>query len=102
MIDRLLNELSDDINRQTAYAANERRNLTTMSLAIRNGELYGSSLMNRAFAQAEALTSVPNRHRSPQADEIGRASCRDSVCLYVEYSVVAEAFNKQTDKINYI
>jgi hypothetical protein len=52
-IDRLLNELSNDINRQTGYLANERRNMTTMSIAIKNGERYGSSLMNRAFAQAE-------------------------------------------------
>lgn len=52
-IDRLLNELSNDINRQTSYLGNERRNLTTMSIAIKNGERYGASLMNRAFAQAE-------------------------------------------------
>jgi hypothetical protein len=52
LIDRLLNELSEDINRQSAYVANERKNLTTLSVAVKNGELLGSSLANRAFAPA--------------------------------------------------
>lgn len=50
LIDRLLNELSEDIARQSAYVSNERSNLTTLSLAIKNGELLGSSLANRAYA----------------------------------------------------
>lgn len=52
LIDRLLNDLSEDISRQTSYVANERRNLTVLSLAIKNGELYGQSLANRAFSTA--------------------------------------------------
>jgi hypothetical protein len=52
LIDRLLNDLSGDISRQTAYVTNERRNLTVLSLAIKNGELYGQSLANRAFSTA--------------------------------------------------
>ncbi len=44
LTDRLLKEVSDDIQRQTAYVANERSNLTTLSAAIKNGELYGSAL----------------------------------------------------------
>ena len=43
LIDRLLKELSDDVQRQTAYAANERGALTTLSSAIKNGELYGGT-----------------------------------------------------------
>ncbi len=58
LVDRLLNELSDDISRQTTYVGNERRNLTTLSLAIKNGELFGPSLTNRAFASAAPLASV--------------------------------------------
>lgn len=50
VIDRLLNELSDDVSRQTAYIANERRNLGSLALAIKNGELYGTSLASRAYA----------------------------------------------------
>ena len=49
LIDRQLNEINETINRYTAYVNSERRNLTTISVAIKNGEYYGTSLMNRAF-----------------------------------------------------
>jgi hypothetical protein len=58
LIDRLLNELSEDINRQTAYVAAERSNLTALSLAIKNGESLGNSLANRAYATAAPITAV--------------------------------------------
>jgi len=58
LIDRLLNELSDDVSRQTAYVGNERSNLTTLSLAIKNGEMFGPSLANRAFSAAQ-LSAAP-------------------------------------------
>lgn len=68
LIDRLLNELSEDVSRQTAYVGNERSNLTTLSLAIKNGELLGPSLASRAFTTAAPVAStapqaanVPNR-----------------------------------------
>jgi len=48
-IDRQLTDVNNDINRRTAYLATERRNLQTLTLAIANGELYGSSIANRAF-----------------------------------------------------
>ncbi len=44
LIDRLLKEVSDNVQRQTAYVANERANLTTLASAIKNGELYGAEL----------------------------------------------------------
>jgi hypothetical protein len=43
MIDRLLSEVSDSVQRQTAYVANERGGLTTLAAAIKNGELYGGT-----------------------------------------------------------
>jgi hypothetical protein len=55
LIDRLLNELSEDVRRQTEYVARERANLTALSLSIKNGELYGGSLANRAFRTAAPL-----------------------------------------------
>ncbi len=58
LIDRLLNDLSEDISRQSNYVSNERRNLTVLSLAIKNGELYGQSLNNRAFASAAGAQQV--------------------------------------------
>ena len=57
LIERLLIELSEDINRQTAYVAAERSNLTTLSLAIKNGEILGSSLANRAYVKAEPFSA---------------------------------------------
>ncbi len=52
-IDRLLNELASDVARQTTYISRERANMTTLSVAVKNGEMYGQSLSNRAF------TTVP-------------------------------------------
>jgi hypothetical protein len=44
LIDRLLKSISDDVQRQTAYVASERANLTTLASAIKNGELYSGML----------------------------------------------------------
>ncbi len=52
LVERLLTELSDDINRQQAYVANERQNLNTMALAIKNGQLYGTSFSSRTVPMA--------------------------------------------------
>ena len=52
LITRLLDELSEDIARQSTYVGNERGNLNTLALAIKNGELYGDSLATRSFAAA--------------------------------------------------
>lgn len=49
LIDRLMTELTEDIQRTTAYTATERANLTALSVAVRNGEYLGGSLANRAF-----------------------------------------------------
>jgi len=42
VLDRLLSEISQNVQRQTAYAANERANLTVLQNAIKAGELYGA------------------------------------------------------------
>ncbi len=52
LIDRLLRAASEDTQRQTAYAANERANLTTLAGAIKNGELYDNDLGTPAIASA--------------------------------------------------
>lgn len=52
LIERLLTELSDDVNRQQSYVANERTNLNTLALAIKNGQLYGSSFAGRSGVAA--------------------------------------------------
>jgi hypothetical protein len=58
-IDRLLNEVSGDLNRQSTYVAAERRNLQTLSLAINNGELYGESLANKPYVSAPGGPQSP-------------------------------------------
>ena len=52
LIDRILKSTSENTQRQTAYAANERANLTTLAAAIKNGELYDSDLGAPALASA--------------------------------------------------
>jgi hypothetical protein len=54
LIDRLLKELTEDIQRQTNYVSTERSNLNTLSTAVKSGELMGSSLTNRALVAATA------------------------------------------------
>ncbi|HEY9568909.1 MAG TPA: hypothetical protein VIR38_12520, partial [Thalassobaculum sp.] len=49
MVDRLLTELSDDIRRQSAYVGIERQDLNAMAVAIKHGELFGTSLANRTI-----------------------------------------------------
>ncbi len=44
MIDRLLKETADAIQRQTAYLANERANLTTLAAAIKSGDFFGGGV----------------------------------------------------------
>jgi hypothetical protein len=65
LIDRLLKELTEDIQRQTNYVSTERSNLNTLSAAVKSGELMGSSLTNRALAAATA--NSPYRQVEPRS-----------------------------------
>ncbi|WP_299438383.1 hypothetical protein [uncultured Rhodospira sp.] len=47
LIERLLKELSQDVARQQQYVSNEKQNLSALALAIKNGQLYGTSFANR-------------------------------------------------------
>jgi len=53
IIERILNDVNDDITRTTAYLSTEQRNLRTLSLAVSNGNLYGKSLANYPFSRAQ-------------------------------------------------
>ncbi len=55
MVERLLKELSEDVARQTSYVSSERSNLTALSLAVKNGELYGSSLSNKGAMSSPSM-----------------------------------------------
>jgi hypothetical protein len=52
LVDRLLKELSEDIQRQTNFVASERANVNTLSAAIKTGEPMGASLTNQALTAA--------------------------------------------------
>lgn len=47
LIQQLSQAVTDDLTRQNGYIGNERRNIATLGLAIKNGELYGQSLASR-------------------------------------------------------
>ena len=65
LIDRLLKEVTEDIQRQTNYVSTERSNLNTLSTAVKSGELMGSSLTNRALAAA--TLDIPYRQAEPRS-----------------------------------
>lgn len=50
IIDRLQNNVSDDITRTTSYLSSEQNNMRTLSLAVANGDFYNKSLSNRPFS----------------------------------------------------
>ena len=57
LIERLLSELSGDVNRQQRYIAAERQNLNTMAVAIKNGQLYGAALSSSPVGYAPVTFS---------------------------------------------
>jgi hypothetical protein len=60
LIERLLTDLSTDVQRQQQYVSNERNNLNTLAVAIKNGQLYGASLGNASYGNASfAATPAP-------------------------------------------
>lgn len=58
MINRLLNNVNDDITRVTAYLNAERDNMRTMSLAISSGSIFGRSLANTTFSQSATFQNA--------------------------------------------
>jgi phage gpG-like protein len=62
LANRLLNQLTNDINRQTAYVGTERMNLTNTSIAIKNGGFLGTSAGTRNYLEtASADTASEER-----------------------------------------
>jgi hypothetical protein len=48
-ISRVVTTVNDDISRQTSYLSEERRNMQNLSLAVKRGEFFGNSVMNRTM-----------------------------------------------------
>ncbi|WP_417803908.1 hypothetical protein [Thalassospira lucentensis] len=67
LIDRLLNEISESLSRQTSYVSTERANLNALALAVKNGEIFGDSLSKRVF-QSQAAPA-PSSQRMTSTSE---------------------------------
>ena len=52
IIERLLNNVNDDITRTATYLNSERNNLRALAVGVNNGDLYGKALGNRPFSSA--------------------------------------------------
>ncbi len=63
VVDRLLNNVNDDITRTASYLASERANLRTLSLAISQGDLFGKSLSNRPFSGISPASFSPGEFK---------------------------------------
>lgn len=64
-IERLLNNVNDNITRAAAYMSTERANLRTLALAITNGDLYGKSLASRPFSLAGSTDVMQRANYAP-------------------------------------
>ena len=60
--------VNETLLRQQQYIANERRNLGTLSLAIRDGQLYGKSLSDPMVAIPAKRINQGTRTIAPKAD----------------------------------
>lgn len=77
-IDRLLNEVNDDISRITAYLNTERNNMRTLTLAVSNGDLYGGSLANNPFTRAPRSELFKQSSFTPSAPALPPAGMKSS------------------------
>ncbi len=75
VIERVLNNVNDDITRTSAYLSSERNNLRILSLAVTNGDLYGKSLANRPFSSVSPFEVAGHE---PSSGSAGRAPLSDA------------------------
>lgn len=105
LIERLLNELSEDLQRQNNYLAGERRNLQLLSVAVKNGELYGPSLYNRPFVNTGPTQTSAAGTPAPAPQPIGNRRplvvikfTRPNVEYEQQlYAAVAQALDRKAD-----
>ncbi|MZR29340.1 hypothetical protein [Sneathiella litorea] len=64
LANRLLNQLTNDINRQTAYVGTERMNLTNTSIAIKNGGFLGTSAGTRNYLDTASANTASNERQA--------------------------------------
>lgn len=98
LIERLLTELSDDIRRQSNYVGNERNQLNTLALAIKNGEFFGPSLASTAYSMNivntsnnRAVTSSMNRGRPLVVIRFNQQNVNYEQALYTAVNKVLQS-----------
>lgn len=64
IIDRLQNNVNDDITRASSYLTSERNNLRVLALAVADGDLLGKSLSNRPFTSVAKATDTVTTART--------------------------------------
>jgi hypothetical protein len=106
-VDRLLSEVTGDLQRQTAYLGTERAHLTTLSNAVKVGQLYGASLGTFALAGSalpQALANVPSVAGSAPANVSGKRALviirfdRDDVAYREQlYAALSQALERKPE-----
>lgn len=69
IIDRIQNNVNDDITRASAYLTTERNNIRTLSLAVADGDLLGKSLSNRPFTSVAKQTETVETAKTADATQ---------------------------------
>ena len=65
-LDYLRNQITNDIERQSAYVTSERQNLQALAFAISRGELLGNSLANRpVIVNTPLAMNMPRLYPAP-------------------------------------
>ncbi|MFQ5973455.1 MAG: hypothetical protein ACE5Q3_14085 [Alphaproteobacteria bacterium] len=100
-IDRVLNELNTDITRQSNFIGRERSNLTVLSLAVKNGELFGTSLSNRAFASAAPVAGASQVTGDPSRRPLVLIRFDQETVDYEQplFTAVSEALERRPDAL---
>lgn len=63
-IEHVLAELSADVNRQTLYMENEKSNVSALSVAVSNGELYVTSFSGRVPTKDSSVENYSTNSKS--------------------------------------
>jgi hypothetical protein len=96
LIDRLQNEVSQDISRQVNYVADERRNLNAIAQAVRTGHMVGGSLSSlgggAGVTPVAASSTVSTRSRPLVVIRFDRPNVDYQQTLY---SVVNRALERE-------
>ncbi len=78
IIERMLNNVNDDIRRTTTYVNGERQNLGTLALAVQTGDLFGKSLSNHPFSSATLASFSPQAASTPAYSKPAQTSSSSS------------------------